>query len=690
MTRPVQLSITLAALSVLDFAIFSDALFAQQKVDHARAAQADIPSGNAADLGALEKQLKSVASKVTNAVIAVGPGASGVIVSADGLVLTQGHCAPEPTVKICLTDGTEEVADVLGRDDVFDLCVLKLRQPGPYPHVELAETMPKLESWTVLAGYPLPLGYRKGRPAEMRLGKLLYSSEIDFVADCPTMGGDSGGPYFDLSGRLIGVCDGATLFTDVLYPDCTVNLGSRWMRGTPVKEVRNRFERMARGEKNIGLRPGEPSFQDRATKIHFSELIPGERHSHGIETLEAFREANAAVRESVVQVLDGNETAALGAVVDADGLVLTKASEVPDGVRCRLADGRVLAAQVVGIDPACDLALLRLRASGLRPVAWAASGEPSIGTLVAAAGPGRLPVKIGIVSLPLQLSSGPFKSTVSRRPLTQAMPPAVLGSGVPGRGYWVEYVEGNAAAAGIRPGDLLVSVAGVPIRSHEDVGRCVQGQRGGSEVPVQLLRGGKMHRLTLTLKTEAPSVSLIADRTDRMIPLLQSGISPNLKEMLSDVSGTLLRDLSIMRAVYNDSHSRERFRPPAAIPVAIPVGQDECGGPLIGVDGKALGLVCERGHSTFTLVLPADRVVERLKALKQGRPLGALPPRASADSESPAPLSVTAKPEEVITKLRQRTDRYRSLLVEYDITTEADVDPQLLRRVAILVLSGLP
>ncbi len=135
------------------------------------------------------------------------------------------------------------------------------------------------------------------------------------------MGGDSGAPYFDLNGRLIGIVDGATLFTDVLYPDCTVNLGSRWMRGTPVKEVRSRFERMKGGEKNIGLRPGELSFQDRAMRLPFTDLIPAERHSHGIKTLEAFREANVTVRESVVEVLDGNETAALGAVVDADGLV---------------------------------------------------------------------------------------------------------------------------------------------------------------------------------------------------------------------------------------------------------------------------------------------------------------------------------------------------------------------------------
>ena len=32
----------------------------------------------------------------------------------------------------------------------------------------------------------------------------------------------------------------------------------------------------------------------------------------------------------------------------------------------------------------------------------------------------------------------------------------------------------------------------------------------------------------------------------------------------------------------------------------------------------------------------------------------------------------------MIANLKERTDRFRSLLVEYDITTEADVDPQLL------------
>jgi hypothetical protein len=270
---------------------------------------------------------------------------------------------------------------------------------------------------------------------------------------------------------------------------------------------------------------------------------------------------------------------------------------------------------------------------------------------VAVAGPGPLPVKIGNVSLPLQVSSGPFEKTVPRRPIMLAMPPAVLGSGVPGRGYWVEYVEGNAAAAGICPGDLLVSVAGVPIRSHEDVIRCVAGQRGGSQVPVQLLRAGKMNHLTLTLKTEAPMEGNYG----------RHHVRPPAPWLGAD-----------------DYLSRHHVKPPAAIPVTLPVMGYECGGPVIGVDGKALGWLCDRAAHTFARKVPADRVVERLKDLKQGRPRAGLPPQAATVGKSPAPKPATATFEEAIAKLKERTDRYRSLLVEYDIATEPDVDPRLL------------
>src|ERR1043166_700700 len=66
--------------------------------------------------------------------------------------------------------------------------------------------------------------------------------------------------------------------------------------------------------------------------------LPESRFKSGSATLRAFAPVAERVRNSVVEfVLDG-KTVALGAVVEADGLVITKASELKDGkLRCRLA-----------------------------------------------------------------------------------------------------------------------------------------------------------------------------------------------------------------------------------------------------------------------------------------------------------------------------------------------------------------
>jgi serine protease Do len=592
--------------------------------------------------------VKSATGKVLPYVVAVGPGGTGVIVSEDGLVLSQAHVTHGAwvlnlaesdkkgnergrTIKVYLHDGSEVIADVLGRDVLYDLSVVKLRKPGPYPHATLSETLPEPGGWLLKIGYPLNLGYRKGRPPEVRLGKLLYRAETTFLTDCLLNGGDSGGPYFDLDGGLVGILKSARPIEGLPFPDNLVmKTGGWWWHATPAKLIRARLEAMTRGEV-LRATPAEVSKYQKP--IRAGELLAEDRRTQGAKTLEDFREAAKAARGSVVEVLDGDATASLGTVVDADGLVLTKASELPDGARCRLADARVLAARVVGVDPAYDLALLRVPANGLKPIEWAANADTPVGTLVAAAGAGPLPVKVGMVSLPVQEFGGPFAKAVPRRS-SRVLPPAVLGSGVPGRGYWVEFAEGDAAAAGVRPGDLLISVAGVPVRAHEDVVACVEGRRGGDRVPVHLIRSGKSINLTLPLKTDSTA------------------------ERPGGVEAVL--------------YSRHRAKPPVALPVALPVVTNECGGPLVGLDGKALGLVLGRPEITFALVLPAERVVARLKDLKEGRPIATFP------TGPPKGKPVAATAEEILGKLKERTDRYNSLLVEYDVTTEADVDPRLL------------
>ncbi len=70
----------------------------------------------------------------------------------------------------------------------------------------------------------------------------------------------------------------------------------------------------------------------------------------------------------------GNEVLALGTIVDTNGLVLTicapavtETTNNPSKISCRLADGRVMIGAVVGVDPAYNLALLKIDADRLNP-----------------------------------------------------------------------------------------------------------------------------------------------------------------------------------------------------------------------------------------------------------------------------------------------------------------------------------
>ena len=148
------------------------------------------------------------------------PGASGVIISADGLVLSQAHVShlpgepseetglieprqPGDVLGLSLHDGRRLRARLLGADYDWDLSMLQIIDPGEYPHLALSDRKVLLGQWTLKLGHPL--GYRKDRGTVVRLGRVLYAGQSTMVADCQITGGDSGGPLVDLEGKLIGL-----------------------------------------------------------------------------------------------------------------------------------------------------------------------------------------------------------------------------------------------------------------------------------------------------------------------------------------------------------------------------------------------------------------------------------------------------------------------------------------------------
>jgi serine protease Do len=173
-----------------------------------RAAESDAPK-DVAKLREMQQQLQAVAKKVIPATVAVQIGAamgSGVIVSEDGYVMTAGHVSGKPgrKVEVILHDGRRVTGQTLGANYGIDAGLLKITDEGKYPYVDKGAIEDLHEGqWCIATGHPG--GYQNGRPPVVRLGRILAKRDRLLVTDCTLIGGDSGGPLFDLTGNVIGI-----------------------------------------------------------------------------------------------------------------------------------------------------------------------------------------------------------------------------------------------------------------------------------------------------------------------------------------------------------------------------------------------------------------------------------------------------------------------------------------------------
>ena len=105
------------------------------------------------------------------------------------------------------------------------------------------------------------------------------------------------------------------------------------------------------------------------------------------------------VRQSVVDVLDGQNPVALGTIVSPEGHILTKASLLPEAPSCRLFDGRILPATVLKTNREHDLAMLKIGAAELPMARWSPEGNPRTGVILAMAAARGQPA-VGFISHP--------------------------------------------------------------------------------------------------------------------------------------------------------------------------------------------------------------------------------------------------------------------------------------------------
>ena len=170
----------------------------------------DLPAPeNRRDLEAIQEALVAALPQARAATVAIeiGEGSgSGVIVSPDGLVLTAAHVSMGvgKKVTVILEDGTRLKAKTLGLESETDAGMIRIEEPGTYPFVEIdRDSSTRLGDWVFAIGHSG--GFDKDRGSVVRIGRIVRMAHSTIQSDCVLIGGDSGGPLFDLSGRLVGI-----------------------------------------------------------------------------------------------------------------------------------------------------------------------------------------------------------------------------------------------------------------------------------------------------------------------------------------------------------------------------------------------------------------------------------------------------------------------------------------------------
>lgn len=224
-----------ACLALL-FALLSSAAPAADapKWDPARTTNPE----DVAELKALQNAVNGVVEKCAPATVALKYGSgsgSGVIVSEDGLVLTAAHVIrdypdnfkgkmdPPPLpftggkkLMVMLPDGEEVEGRTLGINQGMDSGMVKITgkpkgenadkfyRDGKWVFCPVGKSGDvKKQQWVVALGHPD--GPKEGRLPVARLGRVYVNTSGFLRTDCTIVGGDSGGPLFNLKGEVIGV-----------------------------------------------------------------------------------------------------------------------------------------------------------------------------------------------------------------------------------------------------------------------------------------------------------------------------------------------------------------------------------------------------------------------------------------------------------------------------------------------------
>ena len=368
---------------------------------------------------------------------------SGVIVDSKGYILTNHHVIENAhEIIVRLSDSRKFTARLIGRDAKTDLAVLKVDASGPLPAAELGDSdRLRVGQWAIAIGNPFGLDRTVtvgivSATARTRVGVATYESFIQ--TDASINPGNSGGPLLNLDGKVIGINTAIVAAGQGIGFSIPINMARDVMRQLIARG------RVVRGWLGVVI-------QDLTDELGESF---GVRERHGVLVADVVKGGPA-------------DTAGMRA-----GDVIVEFARAP-------------------VKEVPDLQ---------RHAADAAPGKPV--QLVVVRDGARVPVTVTVAEMPAEepataVSSGderwglsvePLGSDAARLPSSQGVVVTDVAAG------------GPAEKAGLRRGDIILSVKGHSVADAEGLYRQLDALKPGESVPVYVSRpssGGRNEYVVL-------------------------------------------------------------------------------------------------------------------------------------------------------------------------------------------------
>ncbi len=291
----------------------------------------------------------------------------------------------------------------------------------------------------------------------------------------------------------------------------------------------------------------------------------------GTAVVAVFEPQRQVLQTSSAVMLDGRKEISYGVVISADGYVLTKASEIAGAgaLSVTVDQTNYHDAKVLLVDPAWDVALLKVEASGLVPVVYATTSAVPQGSWVMANG--------ATTRTSRRLLAGIVSAKIREIPAAGG---AALGVSLNPKSKLLEIDDVNeksgAKEAGLQKGDIILTIEGKKVTKIEEIGELLKDRKEGTSVKLTFRRQKEEKTVDVRLAARSEMFTEQMTRNDQM-------------------SG----EYSIRRSGF-----------PRVMQHDILGSRQVEGGPLLDLDGHCVGMNIARANRAENYAIPVEDLKE--------------------------------------------------------------------------------